>query len=376
MELDALIEQIHEVGLEWDKRAEEADRTGAIPTESAALVRDLNAHRLLQPTQFGGGQHSIEAHTRAVAAIGEYCMATAWCAAVWSAHNWMASLFPIEGQAELWENPTALLSASIVPKNAFALDGDDVMVQGRFSFASGCDHADWFGVGGMVELGGPVICLFPRDPSLIDASSWDVVGLSGTGSKDLVIDEPIRVPRHRVLFSIEAAEGRAPGQLHHDNPLYRCPFRATAALVLAAPVIGAAKAAVTRFVERLDSHVIMARGGSQRSDPAAGARLAESAAEVNAAELVLLEAAQLLDALGSESDPHPERVASIFRDTGYSVRLATRAVDRVYEASGGSALRRAEPIQRLWRDVNAARTHAIMAWDGSAQIYADAVLGS
>ena len=228
----------------------------------------------------------------------------------------------------------------------------------------------------MVELGGPVICLFPRDPSLIDASSWDVVGLSGTGSKDLVIDEPIRVPRHRVLFSIEAAEGRAPGQLHHDNPLYRCPFRATAALVLAAPVIGAAKAAVTRFVERLDSHVIMARGGSQRSDPAAGARLAESAAEVNAAELVLLEAAQLLDALGSESDPHPERVASIFRDTGYSVRLATRAVDRVYEASGGSALRRAEPIQRLWRDVNAARTHAIMAWDGSAQIYADAVLGS
>ncbi len=376
MQLDTLIEQIHATGLEWDKRAEDADRSGMISAESASLVRELNAHRMIQPAEFGGAQHSIEAHTRAISAIGEYCMATAWCATVWSAHNWMASLFPIEAQQELWADPTALLSASIVPKNAFALDGDDVLVQGRFPFASGCDHADWFGVGGMVELGGPVICLIPADPSLIDAGSWDVVGLSGTGSKDLVIDEPIRVPRHRVLFSIEAAERRAPGQLHHGSELYLCPFRATAALVLAGPVIGAAKAAVSRFVERLDGHVIMARGGSQRSDPAAGARLAESSAEVNAAELVLLDAAQRLDGLGADADPDPERVGSIFRDTGYSVRMATRAVDRMYEASGGSALRRSEPIQRLWRDVNAARTHAIMAWDGSAQIYADAALGN
>ena len=41
------------------------------------------------------------------------------------------------------------------------------------------------------------------------------------------------------------------------------------------PLIGAAKAALRRFQERLDDHVLMTRQGSQRADPAAALRLAE-----------------------------------------------------------------------------------------------------
>jgi alkylation response protein AidB-like acyl-CoA dehydrogenase len=379
MDLDGVLTAVHRHGPGWAERAEQADRDGMISAETASELRSTDVHRLVQPAQFGGAQLSIEAHTRALIAVAEYCTGAAWCATVWSAHNWMASLFPIEGQATWWADPTALISASIVPKNRFESAGKAVVVQGSFGFASGCDHADWLGVGGIVDGpdGGPVICLLPADSGIeIDQASWDVVGLSGSGSKTLIIGDPIEVPASQVLHTPLAMRQSAPGQLHHDVDLYRAPFRATAAIVLAAPAIGAAKAAVSRFVDRLDGHVIMSRAGSQRSDPAAAMRLAESSADVNAAELVVLDACARLDALGAESEPDPVDVASVHRDTGYGVRLAARAVDRLYEASGGSALQRSEPIARQWRDVNAARSHAVLTWDGSATAYTNAVLGA
>ena len=203
-----------------------------------------------------------------------------------------------------------------------------------------------------------------------------MIGLRGTGSKDLVIAEEVVVPAHRVLRVAESATRRSPGQLQYGGPLYTCPWRTTAILVLAAPVIGAAKAAVRRFQERMDSHFLVALGDNQRNDPAAGYRLAESTAEILAAELLLFDAAARLDCLGGAEEVDSLLNASIVRDCGWGVRALAAAVDRLYEASGANAMRPDEPMQRLWRDVNAARSHAVLNWDHAANIYGKASFGS
>ena len=376
MSTDSLIEAIHTYGPGWAERSARAEADGRLADETADELRSLGAHRVLQPASFGGGQSSIEAHMEVMAAIAEHCGAAAWCTSVWSAHNWMVAQFPAEGQAEVWSDPSVLISASIVPKTPLAVDGDQVLIEGRFPFASGCDHSPWLGIGGMLpgDEPTPVICLVPAAEVEIDHASWAVSGLAGTGSKDLVIESPIAVPPARVLAVPLADQGRAPGQLGPDRALYRTPFRATASIVLAATALGLAKAATRRFEDRLDGHVLMASRSSQRADPAAGLRLAESSAETNAAELVLLSAARRLDDLDAAGRPDPVAVASVVRDTAYGVRLCANAVDRLYEASGGSALRTSEPMQRYWRDVNAARAHAVLTWDGAASAYARAVL--
>ena len=369
---------VHEHGEGWSGRSATAERVGHVSSDTATEFQAIGAHRVLQPTEFGGQQDSIEAHMRLVSAVGEYCMATSWCAAVWSAHNWMISLFSDQAQKDVWDDPDALVSASIVPKTTFEVEDGEVIVQGRFPFASGCDHATWLGVGGLAKLdgerSGPVICLLPAEEARIDHDSWQVVGLAGTGSKDLVIEKPLRIPAHRVLFTPDAMVRNAPGQLDHDRLLYRAPFRATAAIVLAAPAVGAAKAALNRFVERLDQRVMMHSQSDQRQDPAAVFRIAESSAEANAAEVVLLDAARRLDRMAGESEPDPVEIASVFRDTAHGVRLCASAVDRLYEASGGSSLQADEPMQRYWRDVHAARSHAILTWDAAATIYGQALL--
>jgi len=376
--LESVIDGLHSVGPSWEKKSALADEVGCIDADNAADIRTIGAARLLQPTDFGGAQSTIENHMRAVAVAAEYCMATSWCLAVWSAHGWMLAQMPIEGQHEIWSDPTNLVSASIVPKTQFRQEGDDVIVSGRFGFGSGCDHAPWLSVGGFLpgEEVTPVICALPAEDVIIDHKSWDVIGLRGTGSKDLVIADEVAVPSHRVLRVTETMTRRAPGQLHYGGPLYTCPWRTTAILVLAAPVIGAAKAAVRRFQERLDDHFLVALGDVQRNDPAAGYRLAESTAEIHAAELLLYDAAARLDQLGAVENVDPVLNASIIRDCGFGVKTLASAVDRLYEASGANAMRADEPIQRLWRDVNAARSHAILTWDHAANMYSRALLDS
>ena len=376
--LESVVDGLHSVGPAWEKKSALADEAGCIDPENAADIKAIGAARLLQPTDFGGAQSSIEDHMRAVAVAGEYCMATSWCLAVWSAHGWMLAQMPTEGRQEIWSDPTNLISASIVPKTQFRQEGTDVIVSGRFGFGSGCDHAPWLSVGGLLpgDQPTPVICALPAEDVIIDHNSWNVVGLRGTGSKDLVVADEVAVPAHRVLHVTETTARQAPGQLHYGGPLYTCPWRTTAILVLAAPVIGAAKAAVRRFQERIDDHFLVALSSVQRNDPAAGYRLAESTAEIQAAELLIYDAAARLDHLGGVDEVDPVLNASIIRDCGWGVRALANAVDRLYEASGANAMRADEPIQRLWRDVNAARSHAILTWDHAANMYSRALLGS
>ena len=376
--LESVVDGLHSVGPAWEKKSALADEAGCIDPENAADIKAIGAARLLQPTDFGGAQSSIEDHMRAVAVAGEYCMATSWCLAVWSAHGWMLAQMPTEGRQEIWSDPTNLISASIVPKTQFRQEGTDVIVSGRFGFGSGCDHAPWLSVGGLLpgDQPTPVICALPAEDVIIDHNSWNVVGLRGTGSKDLVVADEVAVPAHRVLHVTETSARQAPGQLHYGGPLYTCPWRTTAILVLAAPVIGAAKAAVRRFQERIDDHFLVALSSVQRNDPAAGYRLAESTAEIQAAELLIYDAAARLDHLGGVDEVDPVLNASIIRDCGWGVRALANAVDRLYEASGANAMRADEPIQRLWRDVNAARSHAFLTWDHAANMYSRALLDS
>ena len=105
-------------------------------------------------------------------------------------------------------------------------------------------------------------------------------------------------------------------------------------------------------------HSVMSSATTQQ----AGYRLAESTAEIHAAELLLCDAAARLDQLGEVENVDPVLNASIIRDCGFGVKTLAKAVDRLYEASGANAMRADEPIQRLWRDVNAARSHAILTW--------------
>ena len=89
-------------------------------------------------------------------------------------------------------------------------------------------------------------------------------------------------------------------------------------------------------------------------------RIAEAAGLLDAAWLALERnmAELMAHARAGEKLPLPLRLR-VRRDQVTGTGQAIRAVDLLFENSGGRALQRGTPIQRFWRDAHAGRVHAI-----------------
>ena len=117
-----------------------------------------------------------------------------------------------------------------------------------------------------------------------------------------------------------------------------------------------------------EAHVAYQRGRVRASyvgvkaaeDPFGQVRIAEAAAPLDGAWLAFeRDMTELMaHARAGERIPLPLRLR-IRRDQVTGTGQAIRAVDLLFENSGGRALKTGTPIQRLWRDAHACRVHAI-----------------
>ena len=63
------------------------------------------------------------------------------------------------------------------------------------------------------------------------------------------------------------------------------------------------------------------------------------------------------------------------RDKAYAIKLAVQATGRLFELAGGHALYTTDPLQRMYRDVQAAAHRDGLVFDFGAQRYGQALLG-
>jgi alkylation response protein AidB-like acyl-CoA dehydrogenase len=216
-----------------------------------------------------------------------------------------------------------------------------------------------------------------EDCEIVD--NWFVCGLTGTGSKDIVVRDRF-VPAHRVLPFAETRAGTSPGARHHTNPIYRMPLLMLGASMLASTAIGAAKGALDAFLEMTtgrETRGALAGGGLRMVEFATvQLRLAEAAASVEAAELILLtdmrQAMQRLRA--GEEITVADRIRSR-RNQAYVTKLAVQAVEALNASTGGYGLHLSNPVQRAWRDANAVARHVSLNWDAVGTMYGQHAFG-
>jgi len=101
-------------------------------------------------------------------------------------------------------------------------------------------------------------------------------------------------------------------------------------------------------------------GQKAAQDPFAQVRVAEAASDIDAAWNALERNMTELMRLATAGEPIPVDLRlRIRRDQVRGTGQSIRAVDRLFENSGGRALKSGTPIQRFWRDAHAGRVHAI-----------------
>ncbi|GEM32554.1 3-hydroxy-9,10-secoandrosta-1,3,5(10)-triene-9,17-dione monooxygenase oxygenase subunit [Nocardia neocaledoniensis] len=345
------------------ERAQEAEDLRRIPDESMKALQETGFFRLLQPKQWGGHAADPVVFYDTVRKIASACGSTGWVAGIIGVHNWHLALFDQQAQEDVWgEDTDVRISSSYAPMGAGqAVDGGYI-VRGSWAWSSGSDHATWAVLGGpVIKNGKPVdfgSFLIPRSDYRID-DVWNVVGLRGTGSNTVVVED-VFVPTHRFLSFRAMSEGRAPGLAQNPDAVYKMPWGTIHPTTISAPIVGMGYGAYEAHVEHQGKRVRAAFAGENaKDDPFAKVRVAEAASDIDAAwrqlsgnvaeEYALLQAGQEV--------PFDLRVRAR-RDQVRATGRVIASIDKLFESSGATALANGTPLQRFWRDAHAGRVHA------------------
>jgi 3-hydroxy-9,10-secoandrosta-1,3,5(10)-triene-9,17-dione monooxygenase len=377
---EQVVEAVRELLPVLRERAQETEDARRVPEESIKALRLAGFFRLLQPSRYGGLEaHPVEFY-RAVRLISSGCGSTGWVASVLGCHPWQLGLFDDRAQREVWEpDQDMLVSSSYAPMGrAKPVDGG-FRFSGRWSFSSGCDHAGWVFLGGLIlnEDGNPVdfrTFLLPRKDYQID-DVWDTIGLRGTGSNDVIVED-VFVPDYRTLSFMDTGKCVCPGQQVNTGPLYRLPFASVFSCSISVPVIGMAAGAYEAYVGHTRERVRASTGGRAAEDAFNQLRIADAASRIDAAVLQIERNIneEYEFAAKGEKIPFPLRMR-VRRDQVNATGAAIAAVDRLFESAGGRALKVGTPIQRFWRDAHAGRVHAINDPEKALAMFGQAELG-
>ncbi|MFF2249515.1 3-hydroxy-9,10-secoandrosta-1,3,5(10)-triene-9,17-dione monooxygenase oxygenase subunit [Streptomyces sp. NPDC058142] len=360
----AVLEAVRALAPALRERAAEAEALRKVPDTSIKDLEQTGFFRLLQPRAHGGFAADPAVFYAAVREIARACGSTGWVASVVGVHPWHVALYDPRAQEEVWgTDPSTRICSSYAPTGKVTPVDGGFRISGSWSFSSGCDHADWALLGGLVmdADGRPVdmrTFLVPRAEYRVD-DVWDTVGLRGTGSNNVVCDD-VFVPEHRALSFGPVTALNVPGHAVNPEPLYRLPYAAVFTTTISTPVVGIAESALDAYIEATRKRFRVSYGEQVAEDPFAQVRIARAASDIDAAGLQLQRNIAELYACAERGEelPMPLR-ARARRDQVLATERAVAAVDLLMENAGGGAMRTGpNPVQRAWRDVHTGRGHA------------------
>lgn len=346
--LDDLLQDIR-------KRRKEFEAQRFISPDIIQGFKKAGVYRALVARRFGGDEKSPAEFCRLIERISQADGSAGWVASFGIGGIYLAAL-PLATLEKLYANgPDVVFAGGIFPPQpAERVDGG-FKVNGRWNWGSGSMGAEVVGAGILPKnadgSGLPRMAVMPREKVQI-APNWDVMGLLGTGSHDIVVKDVV-VPEEWTFVR------GGPASL--DTPLYRYPTLSFAAQVLTVVGLGIARAAI-------DEVLGMAAGrASVTGAPNLGERvyvqleIAKIEAELRAARAWFFEAIdevwQVLVAGGKPSD---HQVSMLRLSTTHASRVGADVARRAQMLSGGTGVYESSPLAAQVRDAQMITQHAFM----------------
>ncbi len=362
------------------ERAVEAETLRCIPPETIKDLREAGLLGTLQPALFGGSELPLDEALVITATLAEGCGSTAWVQGVYMDHCATLGMFHGEAQKDVWGgSPDSLISSGFRPSGKVIPVEGGYRLSGRWPLSSGCDYADWALVRSVVpphpnkDSADLFMFLVPRsDYTIID--NWYAMGLKGTGSKDIELNGEVFVPEHRALSNQDLADGTGPGSAFNSGALYRLPRMVTVPFQLAAPLVGIAERSLQVFIEGMQDRT--SRGFKVAEQGAVQMRVADSAAQIDAARLLMLrDCREAMDIVQRGNRLTLEQRARNRRDIAYVASQCTKALDRLFAAAGAANIYLSSEAQRLFRDIHTAGMHISLSWDVAGSVYGRVMFG-
>ena len=319
--------------------------------EVVDALKECGFFTMLLPKQWGGLERRPQEFFAEQVRIAEADMSTAWAGGIIAVHAFQLALMSEEAQREVYENdPNTLISSSYNPVGARAeMCEGGFMLHGRWGWSSGSGHCTWALLGGVIPGDGYRTFLVPRSQYEIE-DTWNVMGLQGTGSNDVVIPEPIFVPEHRTHKQMDGFNCVN----DQENPMYDLSWAQTFVRVVNSAAIGALKKAVKVFVE--------SKQGNSTTDMTKFAgdvetqeRLAKVLNTIAELEAVMYHNFDKMEAANWK--PSLEDRIMYRYQASLVIDKAIEAIDTLFDVAGGRSVFNGHPLQQLWHDIHIARCH-------------------
>ncbi|KRF21197.1 hydroxylase [Nocardioides sp. Soil797] len=358
--VEAHAEELAALGAENEKLGRLTDRT-------VEILREAGVIRMLQSAKYGGAEAHPRDFAEVVMRLASLDGSTGWVAGIVGVHPWEMSMCDPRVQEEIWgEDHDTWIASPYAPMGVLKPVKGGYIFNGRWQFSSGTDHCDWIFLGAFLgdEDGKALMppqnyhVILPRSDYEIVPDSWDVVGLRGTGSKDVIVKDAF-IPEYRVVEFKKFLDGSQPRESGHTDPTFHIPFTTAFPLGITSAVIGIAEGALNAHLAYQKTRVQIT-GTKVKDDPYVLYAISAAAEEIKASRTAMLDNVTTFyeKAKRGEEVTFTERADSRRTQVAAAWR-AVRAMDEVVARSGGNGLRMDNPIQRFWRDGHMGLAHAI-----------------
>ena len=364
-------------------RQAECEELGRLPDSTSREFIDAGFYRILQPRRFGGYEFDLPTFSRVAIQLARGCPASGWAYTLTAGHaHLLASYFSEQAQIDLaGDDGDMRVPGRFRPGKAVEVDGG-FRVSGTFDYVSGCDSATHLTLGFAFddevtagELAIDVIGLVDFDDvEIID--NWDVLGLRGTGSKRVVVED-VFVPAHRTIHSfLDPMAPPFPGREVHEGAIYR--RGSLAGLVFAetsSVAIGAARGVLDLFEESIRTRRTSVLPLVPMTEHAQYPRFyGEALQGIEVAEAALLQTnadymaeARRADDEDRDFDPDLDRRLQLRMQL--CAKMAYDAVLLMMRVNGSAGMRTGAMWQRYLRDMDVLMTHNTVQPELAADFY-------
>ncbi|MBA8826208.1 alkylation response protein AidB-like acyl-CoA dehydrogenase [Saccharopolyspora lacisalsi] len=375
-----LVERVHSVGPTLAAGVARGDRERRLPEDTVHAINESQVDRLWTARSYGGLETDVRTLSEVTKVLSHYCPSTSWVVNNINGSNLLSGRFPERTRDEVFaDNPGAKLASVFVTAGEARRTDGGYLLTGTWPYASGILHDDWAILAAKeVAADGsttrPMSVLVPTGDLVIE-DSWFTVGMRATGSHTVVATE-VFVPGNRVIPLWEQLGRQHCGDITLP-PLFRSPAVASMAVICASVVVGIGQAALALVVDRAPGRGVAPTVYTSRPDSGTFvSELGRTALTIDAAELHVNRAADVIDQAAVAAEPLPEsELRRIRGDVGQAAKLVTSALDELMYANGAGSFAESSPLQQFWRDANTAARHAMLNVHVGHELYGGGFFG-
>ncbi|MBI3533404.1 MAG: flavin-dependent monooxygenase [Burkholderiales bacterium] len=336
-------------------RAAEFEQQRHISPDIIEGFKQFGVYRALVPKRLGGLEWHARQFCELIETIAQADGSAGWVASFGMAPVYLAALPTATFETIYRDNVDTVFAGGIFPPQPATYVDGGIEVSGRWSFSSGCMGATVVGVGISPRKGEttglPRMAVMPREKATI-VEAWDVSGLAGTGSHDLVVDKVV-VPEEWTFVR--------GGASNLSEPMFRYPALAFAAQVLAVVNLGIARAAIEELRRLAGGHKAVTGAPSLGDRPATQASLAQHEAQLQSARTWFYAAIDDAWASLTRGDPlSPAQTSALRLSAAHAARTGAEVTRGMQMLSGMAGIYNSSPIARCVRDANAVTQHAFL----------------